>query len=241
MADEIENQIVYVSPPYERIFGQTCENMYRDPALFLKSVVPEDRERVRRKIERQRRGESTIEEYRIRRPDGSVRWLRGQGFPICDESGRVTRIAGLAEDVTESKTAESRMREHEARLSRVARLTTVGEMAAGIVHELTQPLVAIRNYASVGQQLTALETDSADMAKLRLAADGIVQQSRRAGQIIGRVRQLVANSEPQRSEHSLNTLVRNTLVLMETDLRNSSVQVETQLSPHIECVYVDSI
>jgi PAS domain S-box-containing protein len=76
MADEIENQIVYVSPPYERIFGQTCEDMNRDPELFLKSVVPEDRERVRRKIERQRRGESTFEEYRIRRPDGSVRWLR---------------------------------------------------------------------------------------------------------------------------------------------------------------------
>jgi C4-dicarboxylate-specific signal transduction histidine kinase len=114
-------------------------------------------------------------------------------------------------------------------------------MAAGIVHELTQPLAAIRNYASVGQQLAALESDSIDMASLRLAADSIVQQSGRAGQIIARVRQLVANSEPQRSEHDLNTLIRNTLVLMETDLRNSSVQVETQLSPCIECVYVDSI
>lgn len=241
MTADYDHTIAYVSPPFERMFGRTCEDVYQNPERFLESVVPEDRERVRRKIEQQLQGESTIEEYRIRRPDGSVRWIRDQAFPICDETGRVRKIAGLAEDVTELKTAESRIREHEGRLTRVARLSTVGEMAASIVHELTQPLTAIKNYASVGRQLVHAESGSLDVARLQVATDCIVQQSMRASEIISRVRQLITQSEPQRSEHDLNSLIRNALLLMDADFRSNSVQVETRLSPEIYRVRVDSI
>lgn len=241
MSDETQQRIVYVSPPYERIFGRPCQKMYDNPEVFLESVEPEDRDRVRHKIERQVAGEATIEEYRIRRPDGSICWVRDQAFPIRDESGTIVRVAGLAEDVTEIRMAEGRLREHEARLGRVARLSTLGEMAASIVHELTQPLVAIRNFASVTDELAHNSDTAVDVQRLRASTQRIVQQTHRAGEIVARVRQLVTQSAPQRQAHDLNDLIRGTLNVLEIDLRNSSVQVETQLSPDAAAVRVDSI
>lgn len=241
MSDEAERRIIYVSPPYERIFGRSCQEMYENPEQFLEAVAPEDRGRVQRKIDRQLAGEVTIEEYRIQRPDGAVRWVRDQAFPIRDESGTVVRVAGVTEDITEMKTAETRLREHEARLGRVARLSTLGEMAAGIVHELTQPLAALRNYASVSFELAQRDEPTIDVARLRASTERIVEQTHRAGDIVGRVRKLVMQSAPQREPHDLNELIQNTLSVMETDLRNASVQIETELSGELSAVRVDSV
>ena len=241
MADEIERRLIYVSPPYERIFGRPCQEIYEKPDLFLESVVPEDRNRVRLKIDRQLAGEATIEEYRIKHPDGSVHWIRDQAFPIRDESGQVVRVAGITEDITEMRMTESRLREHEARLGRVAKLSTLGEMAAGIVHELTQPLAALRNYASVSFELAQRETETLDINRLRTSTERIVEQTHRAGDIVGRVRKLVTQSAPQRESHDVNELIRNTLNVVETDLRNASVQIETLLSSAPVTVRVDPV
>jgi PAS domain S-box-containing protein len=105
MADQRKPEMIYVSPAYEEVWGRTCRSLYEQPRSFLEAVHPEDRERVMASLERQSRGESTEEEYRIVRPDGSVRWIYDQGFPIRDETGQVYRVAGIAEDITERKRA----------------------------------------------------------------------------------------------------------------------------------------
>jgi len=104
-------RIVYVSPAYEQIWGRTCQSLYDQPKSFLDAVDPEDRVRVLDAMEQQGRGEPTDTEYRIIRTDGSVRWIRDRGFPIKDESGKVYRVAGVAEDITERRQAEQALRE----------------------------------------------------------------------------------------------------------------------------------
>ena len=117
MSDPLKNEILYVSPAYESVWGRSCKSLYEQPLSFLDSIHPEDRERVVvRSLARQVRWETTDVEYRVVRPDGSVRWVRDRGFPVKDASGRYYRVAGIAEDVTDAKNAEHALRESEERL-----------------------------------------------------------------------------------------------------------------------------
>lgn len=90
MSDPRTWQVIYVSPAYEEIWGRTRESLYARPASYLDAVHPEDRERVRATLERQRRGEPTEAEYRVVRADRSVRWIWDRGSPIRARRERST-------------------------------------------------------------------------------------------------------------------------------------------------------
>ncbi len=114
MSDLRKPEMIYISPAYEQVWGQTCQSLYERPESFLDAVHPADRERVLGSVAAQLRGEETSLEYRIVRSDGSERWIWDRGFPIKDPSGQVYRVAGIAEDVTERKRAEEVLRHSEA-------------------------------------------------------------------------------------------------------------------------------
>jgi PAS domain S-box-containing protein len=96
-----KSRILYVSPGYEEIWGRSCASLYDAPQSWLEAVHPEDRHRVREAVLAKQMAGTYDEEYRIVRPDGSVRWIRDRAFPIRDEAGTVYRLAGIAEDITE--------------------------------------------------------------------------------------------------------------------------------------------
>ena len=97
---------LYLSPAYEEIWGRPVEQQLENPETFIDTVIPEDREIVTMTIEKQEHGEKTEMEYRISRPDGSIRWIWDRAFPILDETGKVVRVAGIATDITERKDTE---------------------------------------------------------------------------------------------------------------------------------------
>jgi PAS domain S-box-containing protein len=101
--------LLYISPAYESVWGRTCESLYRDPHSFIDAIHPEDRARVASANERDREHGFEVE-YRVVRPDGSMRWIRDRGFPIKDAAGRFYRVTGIAEDITERKQAEERLK-----------------------------------------------------------------------------------------------------------------------------------
>ncbi len=106
MSSPDKNHMIYISPGYEEIWGRTCTSLYERPRSWLDAIHPEDRERVIGALERQIKGEYD-EEYRLVRPDGSVRWIRDRAFPIRNDSGEVYRIVGIAEEITERKQEEA--------------------------------------------------------------------------------------------------------------------------------------
>jgi PAS domain S-box-containing protein len=106
MRDSAETRMVYVSPAYEKIWGRSCKKLYQFPDAWLKAIHPEDRELVAQAmLTKQTTGEYN-QEYRIVRPDGTLRWIRDRAFPIRDGSGKVIRIVGIAEDVTDRRRLE---------------------------------------------------------------------------------------------------------------------------------------
>jgi PAS domain S-box-containing protein len=116
MADPKECKIRYISPSYESIWGHSCESLYANCMGWLEAIHPEDRQRVQTAYFEKSLLGNYDQEYRIIQPDGSLRWIRDRGFPIRDKSGEPYRVVGIAEDITEHKLAEQRIREQAALL-----------------------------------------------------------------------------------------------------------------------------
>lgn len=127
---------IYISPAFEQIWQYPCQQWYTDPDLCWKAIHPDDVARVRTAFEHAME-QGFQEEYRIIRPDGSIRVISDQAFPIRDQAGHPYRLAGIAEDITTRRQAEQDM------LKAIASLAEVGELAAMIVHEVRNPLTTI--------------------------------------------------------------------------------------------------
>ncbi len=123
------NQFIYISPGYEEVWGRTTRSLHDQPHSWLETIHPDDRNRMNEYREQRRRGIFTNVEFRIVRPDGSIRWIRSRAFPIKDQDGDISRIAGLAEDITERKETEEELRESEVRFR-----GTFENAAVGIAH-----------------------------------------------------------------------------------------------------------
>jgi PAS domain S-box-containing protein len=105
-----KNQMIYVSPAYERIWGRPCAELYANPRHWLAAIHPDDRDKViHAALNKQAEG-TYDEEYRIVRPDGTVLWIRDRAFPLRDENGEIHRIVGLAEDITGRKRVDEQLR-----------------------------------------------------------------------------------------------------------------------------------
>lgn len=100
-----KDKMIYISPAYEDIWGRTTESLYENPASFVEAVHPDDRSKVEEAFPKQKTGDYDIE-YRIVQPDGEIRWIRDRAYPIKDEDGDVYRIAGVAEDITRTKSLQ---------------------------------------------------------------------------------------------------------------------------------------
>lgn len=104
--DTVEGRMLYISPRYEEVWGRSCESLYNSTRAWFDAMHPEDRDRmIDAGLTLHKRG-GYDEEYRIMRPDGTVRWVRDRAFPIRNGDGEVHRIAGIAEDITERKALE---------------------------------------------------------------------------------------------------------------------------------------
>jgi PAS domain S-box-containing protein len=116
IADVDIKTIVYVSPAYERIWGRSRESLYQNPRSFLMAIHPEDFQRVVNGLEVQRAGQPFDHEYRIIRPDGTIRWIWDRGFPVPNSSGPVIQYIGIAQDITDRVHLKRAYRDMEERM-----------------------------------------------------------------------------------------------------------------------------
>jgi diguanylate cyclase (GGDEF)-like protein/PAS domain S-box-containing protein len=100
-------RVTYTSPAYEEIWGRSCQEVYDRPGAWMEAVTVEDRERVGAYFARCLEGIQSELEYRITRPDGSVRWIHSRSFPVRDTAGKFVRLVGVAEDITTRRQEEN--------------------------------------------------------------------------------------------------------------------------------------
>jgi PAS domain S-box-containing protein len=114
------SQTLYISPGYERIWEHSCDSLYQNPAAWIESVYPEDRDNLFAQMQRVMSGEICRTEYRIIKPSGELRWIGVQAFPVFDEAGQIYRLIASAHDITERKQAEAALRQSEERFRHMA-------------------------------------------------------------------------------------------------------------------------
>jgi PAS domain S-box-containing protein len=132
LTDPARNVILYVSPAYERIWGRTQASASMGASSWLDTIHPEDREAIRHSIGTKQAEGSYDEEYRIVRPDGSIRWIHDCAFPVRNGAGEIYRVAGVARDITESKQSKDRLREQAKLLDLAQDAIIVRDMADGV-------------------------------------------------------------------------------------------------------------
>ena len=176
---------LYVSPAFETVWGTPCQQWYDDPQVWHRSVHPEDRQAG--DLDDWLNGDLlngellagdvsiSVREYRIVRPDGSIRLIRDQAFPIRNEAGEVERIAGIAEDITESRQAQREM------MKALENLAEIGELAATIVHEVRNPLTTILIGLTSFQQM---ELSEREQIRLTLALEEAARLQRLLNEIL---------------------------------------------------------
>lgn len=178
-------------------------------------------------------------ESRIQVGDGTQRLIAWRYAAVCDPDGGVTGILCSGDDVTDARRAEAEARESREQMMHVSRLATMGEMAAGISHELNQPLAAITTYAQAARRLLgAFGNADEDVTD---ALDQIAAQALRAGEIIRRLRSLVRNRESQRESTQINALIQELGTLTRADARLHDVRVTLELMEGLPALELDTI
>jgi PAS domain S-box-containing protein len=122
MTDVAKKQMIYVSSAYEEVWGRPVESLYASPQDWIDAIHPEDRPRILDAALTKQISGKYDEVYRIIQPDGSMRWIQDRAFPIQDDAGKVYRIVGVAEDITERKQVWDALCENEARKSAIMRV-----------------------------------------------------------------------------------------------------------------------
>ena len=180
--------------------------------------------------------------YSLMRPDGSTMYVKTSGRPVFDEQGRFLGYRGTGSDITaevQGREAERALRQAQTELAHVTRVTTLGELTASIVHEVNQPLAAIATNGEAA--LRFLHRTEPDLQEVQEAVTGMIGDSRRASDVIQRVRALCRKSDLQLVPLNVGELIDDSLLLMQREARDNRVSLRRDLAPTLPPVLGDRV
>jgi PAS domain S-box-containing protein len=215
---------------YERTTTSTME-------LVLQRTHPEDAAFVKETIERASQDGTDLDfEHRLLMPDGSIKHVHVVGHAERDKSGELEYV-GAVLDVTERKRAEEALRQTQADLAHVSRVTSMGELVASIAHEVNQPLGAI---VTNGQACVRfLSREAPDLDKSREVIGRMIKDGMRASEVIKRIRDLLHKAPTEKMPLNINETVQEVIELVHSDVRRSKVELLTKLAADVPPVVGD--
>lgn len=211
------------------------------PSLELveQRIHPTDIVRVRRLIGRASRDGTDWElEHQLLMPDGSVKFVHVVARAVRDESGEV-EFVGAVMDVSAAKRAEQALRQTQAELTHVTRVTTLGELTASIAHEVNQPITGVVTNAAAGLRWLAAQPPNLD--EVRDVLRRIVKDGGRAGDVIHRIRALIKKAPPRMVRLDINEAVLEVIALTRNELLKHNVSLQTQLAASLPLIEGDRI
>jgi PAS domain S-box-containing protein len=238
-ADVPSFQFLFVSKQAERVLGYPVECWLSEPTFWRDHVHPEDQEgalQLRQTATAEKRDHDC--EYRMIAVDGRVVLLRDL-VTVAVEGNRATRLRGVMVDISTRKEAEEALRQAQADLAHVNRLTTMGELTASLAHEINQPIAAAVTNANTC--LRWLTRDHPDVEEARAAAMRIVKDGTRAAEIINRIRLLFKKGIPQREFVDLNEVIREMVVVLHSEALRYSISVRTEFAEDLPQIMGDRV
>jgi C4-dicarboxylate-specific signal transduction histidine kinase len=231
---------LYWSEENFRIWDVDPQQGLPDRETVLQRIHPEDRGRVLEHVQnavRERRDYAV--EFRIVLPNGAVRYIHGLGHPAFSASGELVEVVGTNVDVTDRKRAEEALRQAQADLAHVSRVTTMGELTASLAHEVNQPIAAAVTNANTC--LRWLTRDQPDLEEARAAASRIVKDATRAADIISRIRLHFRKGTLERELVDVNEVIREMIVFLRSEAMRYSISFRTELEPDLHQVMGDRV
>jgi PAS domain S-box-containing protein len=237
----VTREIFHSSDENARLYGFDPSEGAIPFDRFYNAILTEDELALRTKLENAiRAGADYDAEFRVRRTDGAIRFLRGIGHH--NPSQEIGEYVGITMDITERKRAEEereKLRQLEADLAHINRVSMMGEMAASLAHEIKQPITAAVMNAQACLRL--LERNEPNIVKAHEAAFGMAGSATRAAEIIDRVRSLFGKNAPQHEAVDVNEVIRDIVVLLQNEARRHSVVVHTELAEDLPTVMGDRV
>jgi PAS domain S-box-containing protein len=240
----------YYSEECFRVLGFEPQGV--PPALetVIQRIHPDDQAYCREQVERAIREKVASEfDYRIVHPDKRVRDIHCVGHPVLDGSGNLVELVGTVIDVTERKRADEerqaaeqereRLHQLEAELAHINRVSTLGEMAASLAHEIKQPIAAA--ITSANSCIEWLSHDPPNIERARTAATRIDRYGKRAAEIIDRIRSFYKKSHSERELVDVNGIINEMLALFQGEATRYSVEMRSELTTELPKIRADRV
>ena len=220
----------------ERLLGYTASEMIGQP---LTVIVPPDRLEEEAFILGQIARGERVEHYDTTRccKDGRVIKVSATVSPIRDATGRITGASKILRDLTDRDARERRIQELQLELTHVQRLTELGQVVTTLVHEVNQPITAIRNYLGALRRLGGTGNQKA----VQTALERIEDQTRRASEIIQRIRDFVSRRDVQMQAEDLSLVIDEAVVLIRASLTDDVPMLTVQVDPTEPHVEIDKV
>ena len=178
-------------------------------------------------------------EQRLRRFDGAYRWFDNRGIPIRDNSGRIVCWYVLLTDIEDRTQALTRLQQMQSDFAHINRVSTMGELAASLSHEILHPIATARNNARAGIRFLELNPPNLDEAKEALGC--VVRDADRAKDIVGRVRDHIKKAPPRREPFDLNEAAREALIMVRSTIARNKIALTTHLKDELVPVQGDRV
>jgi PAS domain S-box-containing protein len=231
----------FVNRVWLEFSGQTLGFVRSHPEAWMTAVHPEDREAASKAFwEGVRSGQGfAVETRSLRAKDGTYRWHLQQAVPLRDAEGKVLRFVGTTTDIDDQKRAEEALRQAQGDLARINRVTTMGELAASLAHEVSQPISGAMTNANVC--LRKLASDQPDLDEVRTAVTRIGRDAQRAADIVGRIRSQFEKATPNREVLDVNEIIRETAGLLRSEAMRYNISVRTELAADLPQIIGDRV
>jgi len=205
--------------------------------VVFQRVHPDDRVFVLQTLEESTKGQMGFDtEYRLLMPDGRVKYVHARGQPV---STGTLEILGAVRDITERSRAEEALRQAQGDLARINRVTTMGELAASLAHELTQPISGAMTNADTCLRLLGRDTPNPD--GVHTAVTRIARDARRAAEIIGRIRSQFVSGPLRREVINVNEINRETVALLRDEAARYNISIRTELADDLPPIVGDRV
>ncbi|MBE2243011.1 MAG: PAS domain S-box protein [Burkholderiaceae bacterium] len=230
--------VLEINPAGLALLQADCPGDVIGKPIYL-LVASEYRDAYRENVRLVFEGESVVYEFRLVTLKGRSRWMETHAAPLRDAHGAIYAMLAITRDITDRKLAEERARHHQNELARVARLSTMGEMATALAHELNQPLSAIANYAHGCTR--RVRAGIATLDELEEPLDAIGEQAERAGAVIRHIRDFVRRREIALEAVDINQVVRSVAQFAEIEARQYETSIRLDLAHGLPAVLADPI